>query len=565
MARDRQETGPGAARVVPVIAVSCAWDTGLHGRHRRPLETVLPSYLVAQRWFGGKARRLRRTRIVDAVPVPARRHAVFVTLVRASYAAGPSELYVLPLSYAPGSRAESIFRREPQHVVARVEAKRRGGVVYESIEEGDVARALLDAIARQRELPGRSGALAGLRTGAFARLRGRGRLDPVVLGTEQSNTSFDFGHRLVMKLFRRLEAGTNPDLEVGRFLTERARFAHVPATGGALEYRPRRGGAAVVALVQRFARNEGDAWRFTLEVLGRFFLRVADRPAPPPLPRLPMAGLASRAVPPGLTTAIDDGLDAARLLGRRTAELHLALAGDAGDPAFSPEVSTPAYRRALAQSMTALTARNFALLRRQLPALPLGVRRSAADVAERLDDVAGLARAFATRRATALRTRVHGDYHLGQVLRCAGDFVIIDFEGEPGVPLRVRRAKHSPLKDVAGMIRSFHYAAHHARRDFAGRTNARPRRAWADTWFAWVSAAFLRSYLDAAGGAVFLPHDTSELGHVPAFHLLEKAAYELGYELNHRPDWVWLPLSGILHALDAGRELDDPAPRRGRR
>jgi trehalose synthase-fused probable maltokinase len=208
--------------------------------------------------------------------------------------------------------------------------------------------------------------------------------------------------------------------------------------------------------------------------------------------------------------------------------------------------------------MRMLTEKSFSLLERRLAAVPEAVREPALELLARQGEVRQRFSAIFDRKIRALRTRVHGDYHLGQVLRSGADWVIIDFEGEPALPLAVRRTKHCPLRDAAGMVRSFHYAAHHGLMGLVSRGAVRPEErsrleAWAQHWYAWVAAAFLRGYLDAAAGTALLPEDDRELEALLAAHLLEKALYELGYELNNRPEWAFLPLAGIRQLLETSR------------
>jgi trehalose synthase-fused probable maltokinase len=396
---------------------------------------------------------------------------------------------------------------------------------------------------------------------AFRKLRGTGPLEPSALGVEQSNSSALFGDRLVLKVFRRVDAGINPDIEIGRFLTERAGFTRVPRVAGSIEYRPRKGDAISIAMVQECVANEGDAWTFTVDAVDQYFERILvlppERRSPPPADRGSLLELAARETPPEAQGPIGAFSQAAWLLGRRTAEMHIALSSEIEDPAFAPEPFTSFYRRSLYQSMRTETEKSLGLLRRRLSSLPEDVK----DVAERLaaqqDEVIGRFRTILDRKISALRTRIHGDYHLGQVLRSGADFVIIDFEGEPAVPLSTRRLKRCPLRDTAGMLRSFHYAAHLGLRNLEERGAVRAEdraelEPWAQHWYAWVSAAFLRGYLEAASEGSFLPEDREDLEGLLTVFLLSKAMYELSYELNNRPSWVRFPLAGIGQLLEIG-------------
>ena len=400
----------------------------------------------------------------------------------------------------------------------------------------------------------------GLPERSFRKLRGKGPLEASALGVEQSNSSVLFGDRLVMKVFRRAERGVNPDIEITRFLSEEAGFQHVPRLAGAIEYRPRKGTPMSLAIVQECVANEGDAWTFTVDAVDQYFERILvlppERRTPPVAERASLLELASRETPSEAQGPIGAYSQAAWLLGRRTAEMHIALASEMEDPAFAPEPFTPFYRRSLYQSMRSETEKSLGLLRRRLSTLPDEVRTGAERLAAQQDEVLGRFRTILQRKLSALRTRIHGDYHLGQVLRSGADFVLIDFEGEPTVPLSTRRLKRCPLRDTAGMLRSFHYAAHFGLHNLQERGAIRAEERgemepWAHHWYTWVSAAFLRGYLEAASEGSFLPESPEDIEGLLDVFLLGKALYELSYELNNRPSWVRHPIAGIQHLLEA--------------
>jgi maltose alpha-D-glucosyltransferase/alpha-amylase len=263
--------------------------------------------------------------------------------------------------------------------------------------------------------------------------------------------------------------------------------------------------------------------------------------------------LSDMEAPEDALETIGSYLGSARLLGQRTAELHLALASNPSNPAFAPESFTDLYRRSLYQSLRNLTGQVFDLLNQRRPGMPEPVRRLAQEVVERRDEVLDRFRHIMEHRIVASRIRCHGDYHLGQVLYTGNDFVIIDFEGEPARAITERRLKRNPLRDVAGMVRSFHYATNAALTGQAPiliRTEDVPAlEQWGSYWYAWVSAAFLNSYLNILGESPLLPRDRGDLDTLLNIYLLEKAVYEIGYELNNRPDWVRVPLAGVLNLL----------------
>jgi len=531
----------------------------LHGRGRDALERALPQIVRTQRWFGGKARRIKAAAIEDVIPVATGEATLHIVFVRVDYLEGDPERYVVPLGRAAGAHAQQLRETQPGATLATLELAGDEALLYDATWDPRFGRALLAAMSKRRRLRGESGELVATPSRAFREIVGEAsdEIEPARLGAEQSNSSIRYGERALLKLFRRLEGGVNPDLEITAFLTDRARFAHVPPLAGQLEFRPVEGEAATLGILQGFVPNEGDAWHYTLDGVGRYFDRVASLPAEgrtvPADDRGPLE-LAALEPEPLAREMIGTYLEAAHVLGRRTAELHLALASNTEDPAFAPEPFTPFYQRSLYQSMRNLTEQTLELLAQRGRDLPEEVQAEASRVCAGHERILTCFRTILERRITALRTRHHGDFHLGQVLWTGRDFVIFDFEGEPARPLSARKIKRSPLRDVAGMMRSFHYAARHglATHVAQGMTRAgglAELEAWADFWHARVSAAFLRSSLETAGPAPYLPHEPVELQGLVRVYLLEKALYELGYELNHRPQWVGLPLRGVMQLM----------------
>jgi maltose alpha-D-glucosyltransferase/alpha-amylase len=372
---------------------------------------------------------------------------------------------------------------------------------------------------------------------------------PRLLSGEQSNSSVIYGDRMILKFFRRIEEGGNPDLEIGTFLTEKTGFRHIARIAGSLEYEMPQGQRTTQAIMQEFVANRGDAWRYTQEILRAFYERVGER--------LLEQGGANVAEPPEFSEeAMARLLAEMELLGQRTAELHLALSSEADDGAFAAEPFTAKFQSELLSSVEQLTHRTMGLLRLRMSEIPAEYKREAADLAERENEVGERFRYALTAPIDAMRIRIHGDYHLGQVLYTGSDFVIIDFEGEPARPLAERRVKQSPLQDVGGMLRSFHYAA------FApiltpatGHVIPRERVAnlsnWAEEWSRRAGDCFLDRYYETSGEAAYLPSGARERARLLEMYLLAKAIYELGYELNNRPTWVGIPLEGIVRLLAA--------------
>jgi maltose alpha-D-glucosyltransferase / alpha-amylase len=510
------------------------------------LQHCLPAYVSSRRWFRAKARTIRHLEIKDVIHAP----GFFVLVVCIYYQDAATDEYLLPVAIAWHAK------EHPEAIgLVRDESGGREGVAYDALLDEPVRRTLLAAMAAEETFTGAAGVLRAAHTPAFAQLLplAAAPSDSFVSRTEQSNTSVIYRDKFILKLFRRLEAGVNPDIEIGRFLTGRG-FRHTPAVYGSLEYQ-KRGDAGLYSagILQQFVANRGDAWKYTLESLGEFFARVFERSAPPPeLPTQHPLELAQRDAPPDVCALLGDYYTSARLLGTRTAEMHVALADPNGGPDFAPEPFTAANARHLYEETRTQAIGAFDLLRRMLPVMHAAAVVDARAVLEREFQIfERLAALRDTSFTGALRIRHHGDYHLGQVLHTGHDFMIIDFEGEPARPLSERRAKALALRDVAGMLRSFQYAAYAAL--FGQVPGISPESAeshrvesWCAFWNAWIGAAFLRTYLDRAGPYSYLSPQPSARRLVLDAFLLQKAVYEVSYELNNRPDWVRIPLRGIL-------------------
>jgi maltose alpha-D-glucosyltransferase/alpha-amylase len=507
----------------PLIGAK-TWEEIFATRNRDVLDRALRSYLPARRWFGGKARVITAIHFRDTIELP---NGGRLLLLDVEFAEGEPQTYQLPLNI-------QILRREQDQarvpsILARLSD---GAILYEPVQEPAFANALLDTIARKKSLRGDRGALAGTATRALRELRGDEKLETHLLSGEQSNTAILFGQRLFLKLFRRLEPGINTDYEVLRFLNEETSFRNVPPLAGALEYQPQSGEPMTAAILQGFTPNSGDAWSYTLDSIGRYFDRLLSDPD---------AGEDVH--------TIGSYIADAELLGTRTAQLHLALASRDDIRAFAPEPFTPHYQRSIYQSMRSQIVQTLQLVRRRLKD-----NEEAQALLENENELHQRVRAVLHGKIDAQRIRTHGDYHLGQVLYTGNDFVIIDFEGEPARPLSERRIKRTALRDVAGMLRSFHYAPYAVVYGAAPGSAVRGEdiarlEDGARFWYRWVSSAFLRAYLAEGSKGNFLPSKPEHIDVLLNAYLLEKALYEIVYELNNRPDWVRIPLRGVLDLL----------------
>jgi maltose alpha-D-glucosyltransferase/alpha-amylase len=531
----------------PLIA-GRTWEEIFATRNRDALDRALSAYLPTRRWFGSKARAIGSVAVRDAIELPNDQR---LAILDVEFLEGEPQTYALPLGLANVRREQDQSRNVP--VIARL---REGAVLFEPVQEESFANALLDTVARKRQLKGRAGTVAGVTTRAFRELRGTEKLETHVLGVEQSNTAITYGQRLFLKLFRRLEPGVNTDFEMTRFLNEETAFRNTPRVAGTLEYRDERTATpTTVAILQGFTPNSGDAWSYTLDSIGRYYDHLlSDAASAERIARsIPSDGifaLAQKPIPDSVREALGGYLTDAELLGTRTAQMHLALASRDDVPGFAPEPFTPHYQRSIYQFMRTQIVQTLQVVRRRAKEHP-----ESEELLAREAELHATIRKVLNGKMDASRIRIHGDYHLGQVLYTGKDFVIIDFEGEPARPLSERRLKRSALRDVAGMLRSFHYAPYAVAFGTAPGSYVRPEdQTRLDTgaryWHQWVSAAFLRAYLAESAKGKHLPTKLEEVETLLNAYLIEKALYEIVYELNNRPEWVKIPLRGLLDLLE---------------
>jgi maltose alpha-D-glucosyltransferase/alpha-amylase len=510
------------------------------------LDSVLPAYIAKQRWFGGKSRTIRSTRIASTTSIDA---SSLIALVEIIYTDNSTDLYQLPIALATEADAATLQTSTPNAVITTLD----NAALIDASASPTFRAALLKTIVGEPTNPGApSSSMVSSSTKVGeppqpsipnVTASHSAALDPARLAdvpsrlasAEQSNTSILYDDLAILKIFRRVTNGENPDVEIGRFLTEVAHFDHIPAYLGDLHLTT---DSTTLAFLQAFAPNIGDGWAWTLTDLDRFFSEIATLPTP---------------APEAIRAHASDYLDAAALLGQRTAELHLALATPTDNEAFAAVPTTPEdlatdRERIHLQVTTALDALQASLksstnLTPEVTALATELLSHRDDLLARIASLIGDAARFGQ------RIRIHGDYHLGQILRTqsktAADFLIIDFEGEPSKALEARRKKQSPLRDIAGMLRSFSYAARTALQTALTANPANPNlTAWAAAWEAAVINAFLHAYNSTiATNPALLPQDATTA--INAL-LLEKASYELLYELNNRPTWLVIPLEGLL-------------------
>ena len=569
---DRREVPPASVRELdelPLVRSRTEWTEALEGRSRRKVEELLVDHVRAQRWFPGKGRAVRKGTIVDVLALGPEPGAGRLILLSVEYVSTDPETYLVPLSLSRGEGMLELAEDRPAAVAWRSSVDGQEGLVHDATVHPDFSRRLLEVLARGERVAGESCTLVGVPLVESEEILGDDpeSLRPIPGRAEQSNTSVIFGRQWILKLFRRVERGVNPDREIGEFLRE-VGFQGTPELTGVLELQDSGRGTTALGVLHRYVPNEGDAWEYTLDALGRYF--EDGLASEVDLSRLPLPGdiltrahrrLQGEELPEEAGLLIEPYLESARSLGRRTGELHVALASRNEPEAFRPEPFSTLYQRSLYQSIRNLLGTSLESLASQVQALGEGEREMAGTILDARPTILERFEPLLDAKFDGHRIRVHGDYHLGQVLNTGRDFQIIDFEGEPDRPLGERRIKRSPLRDVAGMLRSFDYAARTALRDLpehglVARPDDPEALALARFWARWVPVEFLAGYLAVAEVAPLLPREEASRRHLLDLFLLEKALYELRYEIHNRPDWARIPLAGILSLLDGHGRAD---------
>jgi maltose alpha-D-glucosyltransferase/alpha-amylase len=557
--RVRQAAGPEIEGAVTELRITGDWQQLFEGGGRLLEEEILPAYFSRSTGFGNTERNIRSLEIVEDIEIAGDGAGPHLLVVTVTYTEGAPDAYLVGISYAEGEAARRITRDYRNEVIARIHGARGSGLLYDSVCDLEFRASLLSIILKKKKIKGQKGELTGSAGRLMRQLSGEGLgLDTELLKGQQSRSAIVYGKQLFLKLYRRFEEGTNPDIEISRFLTETARFPSVPGFAGVLEYRVSKERAASVAMLQAYAQNEGDGWAFTIDALGRYFERVLSLGKA--MREAPALKLSLDAGPIPTTPVLDrlmQGffLEMVWVLGRRTGELHLALASASAETDFAPEPYSSLYQRSLFQSMRSQVKTVLPLLRKNLNKLASAVSFEAEEIlAAEQEIVAHLAR-IVGKKVSTMKIRIHGDFHLREVLFTGKDFSIVGFEGDRARPVSERRLKRSPLRDVASMVRSFHYAAYSAMIEKGQvRTEDQPLlERWLDPWHAYVSNAFLRSYFETVDGASFVPSDQSQIETLFGCLLLDKAIQELGYEINNCPDRVLIPIRGIKQILDSGR------------
>jgi maltose alpha-D-glucosyltransferase/alpha-amylase len=548
---------------MPMIEISENYsDILMSASGQKRIEEVIPQYVRHCRWFGSKSRKIRRLTIAERIPLGTGFSRCTVLLLSVEYTAGDRETYVLPVATAYGSDAERIKEEYANTVIADVQTGDAAGIVFDATADKNFHHLILSIMAESKKVKIESGLLGGKhRKGLQKTLREAVDYDSQLLRAEQSNTSIRFGDTLFLKLYRKLESGTNPEVEIVRFLSERTSFRQIPPYIGAIEYQAQNAEPVSVGFLQGFIPNNGDGWEYTVDIARRYIENILSKHERLDIDSIQFDSLYNDgfdAIPEPMRELVDGTFfEMVSKLGVRTAQMHRALGSGSTESGFEAEPLSVLYQRSLFQSMQGLVRKTVQTLQSQIRSLPQSIRSEAGEIVETREQIVALLKKITRKKMEGKKIRIHGDYHLGQVLRTGNDFIIMDFEGEPARTLSERKLKYPAFKDVAGMMRSFHYAGYAAMllNNRYSQQEIESLDPWILPWYQMTAGLFLHAYLQSMDGSVIIPADTSERLLLLDSFLLEKSVYELGYELNNRPEWIMIPIKSIKTIVTNERSM----------
>ncbi|WP_276373536.1 maltose alpha-D-glucosyltransferase [Chryseolinea sp. H1M3-3] len=544
-------------KALPLLQVE-TWKGLIDEKMLEALEQkVLYNYLFKMRWFGGKGRIVESIKIIKHARIPLQEndHAI-VFLIEVQYDSGLPDTYQLPVVFGKGDVATKIADHCPQAVICRLKVGEEEGILYDAIYGSEFQQMIINKMSLNQSISLKNSEIEFYADKVLKKhVQSHPKIMPKVISGEQSNTSITYDNKFFLKFFRKVDRAINPDLEIVQFLTEYAKFKNVPAFIGAIEWKYENAGM-VLALMQEMVESSSDAWTYMLDRLDDFNERILSQQeikTLPPLKGSILDPVAYEDIPPEMKELLEAPVaERAHLLGIRTGEMHLALASGVDFPNFKPEPYSLHYQRSLFAGLQSLVRGTFNNQSRNLDRLSPDVKPEAEAVLAMKDDILKVFKNIYKRKIDVVKIRIHGDYHLGQVMFTGKDFFISDFEGEPARSYSERRLKRSPLRDVAGMIRSFHYAAYGGLflDNQIRNEDINKLVPYAEQWFHYMSGFFMKAYLETVKGSGFIPKSKDDLQTLMTTFLLEKAIYELNYEMNNRPNWVVIPLRGIKELVN---------------
>ncbi|NBC83745.1 MAG: maltose alpha-D-glucosyltransferase [Bacteroidetes bacterium] len=526
-------------------------------------EPVL-NFVKNSRWFRGKTRKIKGMKFIDFLPVYENKdvYTTYLSLVEIDYLANENDYYVMPLSIAVKDELIDLRAAHPHAIIAQAHIHNEEGVIYDATFNKVFQDSIFNLIYSKGKSRGKHGELLGIpgKTLKSAVRKTDMPLPSKIISAEQSNSSILYDQHFFFKIYRAPEQGSNPEVDILQRLTNKTTFTNFPVYAGSLDYSKPNEGNLSLGLLTGFMPNEGNAWDFTHTFIDQYFEKLLSHKSellekPGQIPSFTEHDGHEQ----GKTTGeVGDligyfFLEMTEKMAQRTGEMHLAFASLKGENEFEPENFSLLYQKSMYQSFRTLIKKTSATIKQEIKNLDdetseLG-KYYLDNESEMLQHIK---KSLETGKIKSQKTRVHGDYHLGQVLFTGKDFIIIDFEGEPARTLSARKLKYCPLKDVAGMLRSFHYAIYmgYFKHTQQVGEDSELLEQWLEFWYDQVSKTFLDAYLKTVGDADFIPANAQQIEDLLRVYIIEKAVYEAGYELNNRPDWLTIPLNGLKKIME---------------
>ncbi len=523
-------------------------------------EEIVLNYLQISRWFRGKAKKVRGIEIFDYFNTSKLDGMnSYILLVEIDYVEQASENYILPVSIIKGEEVADIRHEHPAAIIAKLQIDEEEAVIVDSTIFEHFQKDLLNIMVSRKKLKGKVGTISGM-PGKELKDSSRKKQLPEhskIVITEQSNSSILYGEQFFLKIYRSPEEGYNPEVEILRNLTEKTKFKNFPSFAGKLEYQKSRSEPLSIGLLTGFIPNEGNAWEFTQTNIEQYFDRIYMHRGEINPPAYKNASIyesfdeASKEQLKDLSGHFFS--DMIWLLGQRTAELHKSLISIQEDKDFEPESFSLLYQKSVYQSIRTLVRRTINDLKSKKKLIPEYLRDELELLFTKEHEILEyIKKVLTAKKIRSVKARIHGDYHLGQVLFTGKDFIIIDFEGEPARSISARKLKYCPLKDVAGMIRSIHYAIYMGYFDITSeqKEDKKLLAPWVESWYKNVCNQFITAYIESSDNAAYIPEMREEIEGLINIYIIEKAVYEIGYEMNNRPDWSVIPLRGLIEIIN---------------
>ena len=540
----------------PVVEISISSLESLSKPKNKQLAEILPSYLKKRHWFSGRSRKIKYLGVKNFSELVFEGYKCGFFIIEVDYDEGLSEQYQVPLVFVSEKQESEIVPFDKTGIVARVRMGETNGLLVDAVYLEIFRNYLLENLLKNKKIKDRKGKVL-----AFSRKRKKselpelpGKVTSKLFTADQTNTSFLYGNSYYFKLFRKLDNVVNPELEIVEFFNKYTQFTNVPKLFGVLEFQGSRQDNATLGMVQELVNNQGDAWGYFTDASKQFFERLLTLAKPESFDRIKgeeFETIHFHELSQDWQDLVGGHfIEMVSLLGKRTGEMHLALASKPDMKGFEPEAFSLHYQRSLFSALQTLTRSAFQILQQTLKSLPKGDRIMAEEVLQLKSRVLTKFKMIYSEKMDAMKIRNHGDFHLGQVLWSGKDFIFIDFEGEPLMAFSERRIKRSPLRDLAGMIRSIHYVIYSTFFKFKSpHLKEHGFEPFVEDFYHLVSRFYVRSYLETVGEAEFVPKDKNQFNILLQTFLLEKAVYELKFDLQKRPDWARIPMEGIKYLV----------------